>query len=299
VTNPDQRFLDDVPPRSERTGPDLDASPEDGPDVHDLRLVLDTVLQRTGLDFRSYAFSSLRRRVARAVSEMRTGNVYGLHLLLKQDDEALARFVRLITVHTTEMFRDPDFFKALRTQVVPVLKTYPFLRIWIAGCSTGEEVYSVSILLREEGIADRCRIYATDLSDAVLDRARAGIFPLSVMQEYSRNYQMAGGKRPFSDYFVADSEWVVFSRQLRENVVFGTHNLASDASFNEFHLILCRNVLIYFRRELQARVHGLFHESLVTFGYLGLGRSETLRFTPYHDCYDVVNGRERLFRKIK
>jgi chemotaxis protein methyltransferase CheR len=291
--------MSDAEPRPDPTRHALASPLNSGPEAEGLHLLLDTVLQRTGLDFRSYAFSSLRRRVARAVSETGTDNVYGLHLLLKQNDEALARFVRLITVHTTEMFRDPDFFNALREHIVPVLRTYPFLRIWVAGCSTGEEVYSLSILLREEGIADRCRIYATDLSETVLERARAGIFPLSVMKEYSRNYQLAGGKRPFSDYFVADSEWVVFSRQLRDNVVFGTHNLASDASFNEFHLILCRNVLIYFRRELQDRVHGLFHESLVTFGYLGLGRSEALRFTPYHESYDVVNGRERLFRKIK
>jgi chemotaxis protein methyltransferase CheR len=279
--------------------PGLAASTDDAAELEDLRLLLDTVHERVGLDFRDYAYSSLRRRIDRAVKETGSGSVSGLHLRLKSDDHLLTKLVRMLTVHTTAMFRDPAFFCALREQVIPVLRTYPFLRIWVAGCSTGEEVYSLSILLREEGLAERCRIYATDLSEAVLERARAGVFPLAAMQEYSRNYQLAGGKHPFSDYFTADSEWVVFGRQLRDNVVFGTHNLVSDASFNEFHLILCRNVMIYFRRELQERVHALFYESLGMFGYLGLGRSEAIRFTQYHNSYDVVNGRERLFRKIK
>ncbi len=268
-------------------------------EFEDIRLLLDTVHQRAGLDFRDYAFSSVRRRVARAIEETGAGSVSELHLRLKHDDDALQLLLRRLTVHTTAMFRDPGFFRVLREQVVPVLKTYPYVRLWVAGCSTGEEVYSLSILLHEEGIANRCRIYATDLSDVVLDRARAGVFPLSAMQEYSRNYQLAGGRGPFADYFTADSESVVFRRQLRDNVVFGTHNLVSDASFNEFHVILCRNVMIYFRRELQERVHGLFHESLVTFGFLGLGRSEAVRFSAYKDCYDTVDAKERVFRKIK
>ncbi len=271
----------------------------DGDDLRDLRLLLDTVHQRTGLDFRQYSYSSLRRRAARAAQEVDAGTIAGLHQRIKTDDATLAVLLRMITVHTTAMFRDPSFFHALREQVVPVLRTYPFVRVWVAGCSTGEEVYSLAILLHEEGLASRCRIYATDLSDAVLDRAKAGVFPIAPMQEYSRNYQLAGGLKPFSEYFSADSQSVVFSRKLRENVVFGTHNLASDESFNEFHLILCRNVLIYFQRELQDRVHRLFHESLVTFGYLGLGRSEAVRFSAYRDNYDVVAARERIFKKIK
>lgn len=269
------------------------------PDLDDLRLLLDTVLERTGLDFREYAYSSLRRRVSRAVYETDSGNIAGLHHRLKTDDEALQRLISLLTVHTTAMFRDPPFFSVLREQVVPVLRTYPFIRIWIAGCSTGEEVYSLSILLQEEGLADRCRIYATDISNTILARARDGIFPLAAMQEYSRNYQLAGGRAAFSDYYTADTEWVVFRRELRNNVVFGVHNLVSDASFNEFHLILCRNVLIYFRRELQDRVHGLFYHSLGMFGYLGLGRSEAVRFTSWNDHYEAIEARERLFRKIR
>lgn len=265
----------------------------------DLRLLLGTVLDETGLDFRDYAYSSLRRRVARMTKESGSASTSALHVRIKRDPAALTRLVSLLTVHTTAMFRDPAFFRALREQVVPVLRTYPFVRLWVAGCSTGEEVYSLAILLQEEGIAERCRLYATDLNEKALERARNGVFPLAAMREYSSNYQQAGGKLPFSDYFTADSESVVFRRQLRERVVFGTHNLVSDASFNEFHVILCRNVMIYFQRGLQERVHKLFHDSLVTYGFLGLGRSEAVRFTSFRDCYEPVEARERLFRKIK
>jgi chemotaxis protein methyltransferase CheR len=268
-------------------------------DLEDLRLLLETVHDRAGMDFRGYAYSSLRRRVARAVSDAGAATITGLHQRLKSDDKLLLDLIRVLTVHTTAMFRDPAFFRIFREKVVPVLRTYPFVRLWVAGCSTGEEVYSLSILLREEGLAERSRIYATDLSDTVLDRARGGVFPLAAMQEYSANYRASGGKMPFSDYFTADSESVIFRRHLRDNVVFGTHNLASDASFNEFHVILCRNVMIYFRRELQERVHKLFYDSLVTYGYLGLGRSEAVRFTAQAQAYEALGGRERLFRKIK
>ncbi len=268
-------------------------------EFEDIRLLLDLVHLRSGLDFRGYAYSSIRRRVARAVADSGTGSVAGLHQQLKIDDKHLPGLLRVLTVHTTAMFRDPGFFRLFREKVVPVLRTYPFIRLWIAGCSTGEEVYSVAILLREEGLADRCRIYATDVSERVLEDARAGVFPLAPMQEYSRNYQLAGGKQPFSDYFTADSQSVIFRPYLREQVVFGTHNLVSDASFNEFHVILCRNVMIYFRRELQDRVHRLFHESLVTYGHLGLGRSESIRFTEQAGSYEAVDAKQRLFRKLK
>ena len=268
-------------------------------EFEDLRLLLELVHERAGLDFRGYAYSSIRRRVASAVADAQAGSIAGLHQQLKHDDAPLANLLRLLTVHTTAMFRDPGFFRLFREKVVPVLRTYPFIRIWIAGCSTGEEVYSIAILLREEGLADRCRIYATDVSDRVLAEARAGVFPLAPMQEYSRNYQQAGGEQPFSDYFTADSQSVIFRPYLREQVVFGTHNLVSDASFNEFHVILCRNVMIYFQRELQDRVHRLFHESLVTYGHLGLGRSESIRFTSQAGSYEAVDAKQRLFRKLK
>jgi chemotaxis protein methyltransferase CheR len=273
-------------------------SPAD-PEFDEIQRLLGTIHDRSGLDFREYAYSSLRRRVARAVTDARAGSVAELHARLMSDNKLLDPLIRGLTVHTTAMFRDPAFFRVFRERIVPVLRTYPFLRLWVAGCSTGEEVYSLAILLREEGLAERCRIYATDVSDTVVERARSGVFPLGAMQEYSRNYQLAGGKAPFLDYFTADTELAVFQRQLRDNVVFGTHNLVSDASFNEFHVILCRNVMIYFRQELQERVHRLLYGSLVTLGYLGLGRSEAVRFTSIASSYEAINARERIFRKIK
>jgi chemotaxis protein methyltransferase CheR len=279
--------------------PDPPPQPAADPDLEDIQLLLGTVHDRTGLDFRGYAYSSLRRRIGRAVIDAGASGVPDLHGRLKADAGALGALVRTLTVHTTAMFRDPAFFRVLRERIVPVLRTYPFVRLWVAGCSTGEEVYSLAILLREEGLAERCRIYATDVSDAVLERARAGVFPLSAMQEYSRNYQLAGGRVPFLEYFRADTESAIFDRRLRDNVIFGTHNLVSDASFNEFHLILCRNVMIYFRRPLQERVHRLFHDSLVMLGYLGLGRSEAIRFSAQASSYEPVDARERLFRKIR
>ena len=264
-----------------------------------MHALLETVFEQSDLDFREYAHSSVRRRVARVLDESGAGTLPVLQARVKVEPDLLALLVRRLTVHTTAMFRDPLFFRALREKVVPVLRTYPFVRLWVAGCSTGEELYSLAILLHEENLAGRCRIYATDVSEAVLERARTGVFPLSAMQEYSRNYREAGGTAPFSDYFTADSDWVIFRQHLRDGVVFGTHNLVSDASFNEFHVILCRNVLIYFRRELQERVHGLFYDSLVRFGFLGLGRSEAIRFTTYYHHYEAINPRERLFRKIQ
>jgi chemotaxis protein methyltransferase CheR len=265
----------------------------------DVKLLLDTVLELSGIDFRGYAYSSIRRRVARAVQESGASGVAALHARLKEDSTALPTLTRYLTVHTTSLFRDPVFFSALREKVLPVLRTYPFLRIWIAGCSTGEEVYSLAILLLEHGLYEKCRIYATDLSDQALETARNGVYPLAAMQDYSRNYQLAGGRNSLSDYYTADAESVVLRRALRANVVFGTHNLVSDASFNEFHLILCRNVLIYFGRDLQARVHRLFFDSLISYGFLGLGKSESLRFTEYDHAYEAVDRRIRLFRKVQ
>ncbi|MEI9961374.1 MAG: protein-glutamate O-methyltransferase CheR [Limisphaerales bacterium] len=265
----------------------------------ELRSLLDAVFERYGMDFRDYAYSSLKTRVLRRVIEENTGTISSLQKLALADPACMERLLTALTIHVTAMFRDPGFYLALREKVLPVLRTYPFLRFWVAGCSTGEEIYSLAILLHEEGLYSRCRIYATDLRDAVLDKARAGIFPLSMMQEYTRNYQQAGGTQAFAEYYTSDNEFVVFRPFLRENVVFSTHNLVSDASFNEFHAVFCRNVMIYFNRSLQERVHRLFHESLVTFGYLGLGRSESVRFSDCEDTYEAVSAKERIYRKIK
>jgi chemotaxis protein methyltransferase CheR len=196
------------------------------------------------------------------------------------------------------MFRDPTFYVAFREHVVPLLRTYPFIRIWNAGCSTGEETYSLAILLQEDGLYDRARIYATDFNADVLARARAGELPLDRMQEYTQNYQQAGGARDFSAYYAVQGEIAKLDAGLSEHVVFAQHNLASDRSFNEFNVVLCRNVLIYFGRDLQRRVHRLFYESLGRFGVLGLGQKETLRFTGLEDSYEELDSREKLYRKV-
>jgi chemotaxis protein methyltransferase CheR len=270
----------------------------DDPEASDIRLLLDTLYERAGIDFRSYAYSSLKRRILARVQGENVGSIAGLQKLVLHDPDCQTRLVTGLTIHVTAMFRDPSFYRLLRHEIVPVLRTYPFLRFWVAGCSTGEEVYSLAILLQEEGLYPRCRIYATDLNEAVLAKAQSGIFPVAAMQEYTRNYQRAEGNRSFADYYTADNDFAILRPDLRENMVFAAHNLVGDASFNEFHGIFCRNVMIYFNRTLQERVHRLFHESLLTYGYLGLGRSETIRFTPHAGAYEEVNAQEKLYRKI-
>jgi chemotaxis protein methyltransferase CheR len=209
----------------------------------------------------------------------------------------MERLLLDLSINVTSMFRDPGFFLAFRQHVVPALRTYPFLRIWNAGCSTGEETYSLAILLREVGLYDRTRIYATDINESVLASAAEGIFPLSKMQEYTENYLAAGGSRSFSDYYLAAYDRAQIDRTLRENVVFAAHNLVSDRSFNEFHVIVCRNVMIYFDRTLQQHVHQLFLDSLVPFGVLALGRKETLVHSAHGERFDVVDELERIYRK--
>jgi chemotaxis protein methyltransferase CheR len=267
------------------------------PDPTELLPVITAIAEHGGPDFRGYALTSLRRRMVRHLMLERLDSLEALRAQIEANSAARARLVAAITVHVTAMFRDPGFFRAFRAES-DRLRTYPYLRFWVAGCSTGEEVYSLAILLEEEGLYQRSRIYATDLSPIALERARAGVYPLAAMQDYTRNYQRAAGTRAFAEYYTADNENVLFRPALRENVVFAGHNLAGDASFNEFHAIFCRNVMIYFNRELQSRVHRLLHDSLTTWGYLGLGRSETVRFSGFENDYEAVASKERLFRKI-
>jgi chemotaxis protein methyltransferase CheR len=215
------------------------------------------------------------------------------------DPGAVQRLISDLSVSVSAMFRDPAFFSAFRSKVVPMLKTYPFVRVWNAGCSTGEEAYSLAIVLREVGLYDRTRIYATDMNEAALEHARAGAFPIAKMRDYTANYIDAGGTRSFSEYYTADGDRVVFDRALVENVVFAQHNLVTDRSFNDFQVILCRNVMIYFDRELQARVHDLLYDSLVHFGVLGLGIRESLDFTSHADDYDRLDDDEQLYRKVR
>jgi chemotaxis protein methyltransferase CheR len=208
------------------------------------------------------------------------------------------RFLLGLSVHATSMFRDPSFYLTFRRKVVPLLRTYPTVQIWIAGCSTGEEVYSLAILLQEEQLYPKCRIYATDISQAVLRKARDGIFPLAAMRDYTHNYHQAGGAHEFSDYYTAQYGNVIFSSALRKNVTFSEHSLVTDGSFNEFQVILCRNVMIYFNKDLQARVHHLLYDSLSMFGVFGLGNKESLKFTPRAAFYEHLNKTDKLYRKV-
>jgi len=263
----------------------------------ELSLLLEAVFRHYGFDFREYAPASLRRRVWRRVHAEGLETISALQDRLLHDPASMERLLLDLSINVTAMFRDPGFYGAFREKVVPSLRTYPFTRIWVAGCSTGEEVYSLAILLDEEGLYERTRIYATDINESVLDRARLGVFPLDKMREYTQNYIRAGGKRAFSEYYTAAYDGAQFQRSLIENVVFAQHNLVSDRSFNEFNVIICRNVMIYFDRTLQDRVHELFYESLATFGVLGLGHKESIRFSAHEDDYEELDPGEKLYRK--
>jgi chemotaxis protein methyltransferase CheR len=267
--------------------------------AHDaaVRAVLEVVLQKTGMDFKDYAFASVRRRVQLAASEEGVATVAEL-LERVHDDDVCKRLLTRLTLPVTSMFRDPHFYLEFRRQVVPLLRTHPYLRLWIAGCSSGQEVYSMAILLHEEGLLERARIYATDVQGAALDQARDGIYSVALMQDYTRNYQAAGGRCTFSDFYTADAHAAIFRPFLKSNLVFGMHNLVTDRSFNEFQVILCRNVMIYFNSQLQQRVHQLLYDSLAMFGYLGLGRGETIRFSLHEARYETVCVRERIYRKV-
>jgi chemotaxis protein methyltransferase CheR len=271
------------------------------PDLEQLevQLLLEGIFKQYGFDFRSYAYASVRRRLWKRIEAEGLTTISGLQERVLHEPAMMERLLLDLSINVTAMFRDPGFYRVFREQVVPTLRTYPFIRLWHAGCATGEEVYSMAMLLEEESLYERSRIYATDINEVVLQKAKAGIFPLERMQEYTENYIAAGGKRAFSDYYVAKYGGALFSPSLTRNVVFSQHNLVTDSSFSEFNAILCRNVLIYFDKSLQARVHELFYNSLVMFGILALGSRESLRFSPYEDSYEQINGPEKIYRKVR
>jgi chemotaxis protein methyltransferase CheR len=264
----------------------------------EIELLLTGIAEHYGYDFRHYARASMTRRIRKAMQEAAVTTVSALQHKLLHDPDAAMRFVASVSVHTTSMFRDPDVYRVLRNEVIPLLRTYPFVRIWHAGCSSGEEVYSVAIMLEEEGLYDRCRIYATDISDVMLERARQGVFPIRAMQEYTRSYQHAGGTRDFSSYYVADHQHAVLRKSLRRHVVFSQHNLVCDSAFNEFQLIVCRNVMLYFDEVLRERTHDLFEASLSNFGVLVLGKKESLRFGAHAERYRELRDGLRIYRRI-
>ena len=265
----------------------------------EMELLLEGVYRHYGYDFRAYAPSSLRRRLLKRLEAEKLSTFSALQDRVLHDPNAMEGLVRDMSVNVTSMFRDPSFFLALRQRVVPLLRTYPFVRIWHAGCASGEEVYAMAILLKEEGLYDRTRLYATDMNSEALDRARSGIFPLARMRDYTASYQQAGGTRSFSEYYTASYGAALFNSRLRENVLFAQHNLATDNSFSEFNIILCRNVLIYFDRDLKTRTLRLFGDSLAPLGFMCLGRRESLRFTSIEDEFTEVDARERIYQRNK
>ncbi|HZG72222.1 MAG TPA: protein-glutamate O-methyltransferase CheR [Chondromyces sp.] len=265
----------------------------------EIELLLKGIYDWCGYDFRNYAYSSIKRRIWHTVHAENLESITGLLDKVLHDPACLQRLIASFSINVTEMFRDPLFFLNFREEVVPLLRTYPSIRVWHAGCSTGEEVYSMAILLHEEGLYEKTKIYATDINTKVLEVAKNGVFSLENMRKYTNNYLQAGGKRAFSDYYNVTNSGVKFHSFLTKNMVFAQHNLVTDRSFNEFHVILCRNVLIYFNKPLQKKVHELFYESLSTFGILGLGDKESIHYTDVSDCYEEIRGKHKLYKKIK
>lgn len=271
------------------------------PDLEEIErvLLLQAIYQRWGFDFRDYAPSSLRRRIQMIVDAEGLSSMSALQERVLRESACMQRFLNQVTVNVTSMFRDPGFYRAFRDCAVPLLKQNRAPRIWHAGCSSGEEVYSLAILLHEVGLLERCRLYATDLDQASLDAARAGIYTLANMREYTQNYQASGGQAAFSEYYQAGHEHVVMQAALSKNIVWAQHNLVTDASFNEFDLILCRNVLIYFNTRLQERAHRLLYDSLTPDGLLVLGRQESLQLTPRESCYRALDSREKIYQRVR
>lgn len=269
------------------------------PPIHDndLEILINDLLEIHGYDFRNYSRASLKRQVNRLYTKDKFPSFAEMRYKLKSDQYYLKDFIEGITVNVTEMFRDADFYMQLRTHIIPTLGTYPFIRIWVAGCSTGEEAYSVAILLKEANLLHKTLIYATDLNPAVLEQARSGILSLKTMKLYSENYIQAGGKHDFSSYYTANYHHAKINRELIERIIFSQHNLVSDSSFNEFQLITCRNVLIYFNSNLQARVFNLFDNSLVRLGYLALGTKETILFSSLVTRYKQLEPNTKIWRK--
>ncbi len=264
-----------------------------------MQLLLEGVYQQYGYDFRDYAPASLKRRIRVCMQKENLDTISALLDKVLHDPVCMERFLLALSIGVTAMFRDPGFYRALCGKVIPLLRTLPFVRIWHAGCASGEEVYSLAILLQEEGLYEQAKIYATDMNELLLRQAREGIFPLKAMQGYTDNYIRAGGAKSFSEYYTARYDHALFQPGLKKNIVWAAHNLVTDASFNEFHVILCRNVMIYFNKTLQDRVHHLLYDSLMPRGVLALGSKESLKFTPYEDRFDELDSREKIYRRIR
>ncbi len=274
-----------------------DADHDDARERLEIDLLLEAIQRRYGYDFRGYAIASLRRRLWHRAYAENLRTLSGLQERILHDPACMDRLLLDLSINVTEMFRDPSFYRSLRERVIPLLRTHPFIRVWNAGCSTGEESWSMAIALHEEGLLERTRIYATDINDAALKRARSGVFPLERMQRYTENYLRAGGSEAFSSYYVADGDGARFDPALGAGIVVAQHNLVTDGSFNEFHLIVCRNVMIYFGSELQEEVLQLFGDSMTRFGILALGRKESIRRSRHAAEYEPLDEAEKIFRR--
>ncbi len=270
----------------------------DGVEDLEIELLLEALYQHYHYDFRHYARASVKRRLTEARARLGFANFSAMQESLLHDGRTLPRLLNYLTVQVSEMFRDPGYYRALREQVIPHLATYPSLKVWVAGCSNGEELYSLSILFREEGLADRTIFYATDINPEALRAAEAGFYPLDQIKKYTENHQNSGGRTSLSDYYMADYGRAVFDRSLRSQVVFSDHSLVTDAVFAEMHLISCRNVLIYFDRPLQDRAIGLFRDSLARRGFLGLGSRESLRFSQYAGSFGDFVSEEKIYQRL-
>ncbi|MBE0650455.1 MAG: protein-glutamate O-methyltransferase CheR [Bacteroidales bacterium] len=263
----------------------------------ELELLLQAVYLKYGYDFREYSRAHIKRRVLHYIANKRLPNISSLQHELLIEKKCFDELLQELSINVTEMFRGPGFYKSIREKVAGLLKTYPYIKIWHAGCSTGEEVYSMAILLKEEGLYDRTQIYATDFNPRVVKSAREATFPLKYIKEYTSNYQKSGGQESFSDYYRATNSSVIFDRSLTKNMVFAEHNLVTDRVFAEVNMIISRNVLIYFNRHLQNKVLSLFDESLSTGGFLGLGNKETISFSDIAPKYKIIDAREKIYKK--
>ena len=259
--------------------------------------LLEAIYHTYGYDFRNYSEAHIKRRVMNRMAMSGIKDITELQAKVLNEEAFASILLQDLSINVTEMFRDPGFYRSFRENVIPILKTYPFLKIWHAGCATGEEAYSVAILLQEEGLYDRTTIYATDFNQQALSQAKEGIFPSKMMKEYTANYQLSGGKESFSDYYTSNYDSVIMNKSLKRNIVWANHNLVTDSVFAEVHVILCRNVLIYFDKNLQNKVQRLFHDSLINGGILCLGSKEGIRFTDLAEEYAELDKKQRIFKK--
>ena len=263
----------------------------------EISLLLEDIYQKYGYDFRQYSRAHINRRIKNRMALSGLKDVSQIQSKVMSDETFAYQLLQDLSITVTEMFRDQDFYRSLRENVIPILKTYPFIKIWHAGCSTGEEAYSMAIMMQEEGLYDRTTIYATDFNQHALNRAKDGIFSNALMKEYTINYQLSGGKKSFSDYYTSHYDNVIMNQSLKTKIVWANHNLVTDSVFAEANLILCRNVLIYFDNTLQNKVQQLFYDSLINGGILCLGSKESLRFTDFYEKYMELDKNQRIFKK--